>query len=345
MDSKLKFCGVMLLTVGLFSCSRTESTTPQANDAAIAVSSTVTAPAAVVPGNRPVDPEAIPARPIRTQALAPSAVYFNVSAHADDWELFMNPNVYNQVIDQNNKSVFIYLTAGDGGAGNGGAGRKQPYYIAREEGSKEATRFIANNGSGESSKATQQWIKANGNQVLKVTYENTVSYFLRLSDGAPDGLGYGVGSLKLLHEGKIKNFRAVNDSAKYLNWKDLTDTVAGIIKQEAKGFSKVSFNLMDPDATVNPYDHSDHMQSSLLIQDATKNKACANFTYFQTYTNNSKPANMTEDDLLNHAAVFGVMDSGKGDYGYPGSWEPYHKMWLGRSYSRTVPATSTGNCF
>ena len=343
MDSKLKFCGVMLLTVSLFSCSRNEATTPQANDAAATVSSTITAPV-VVPGNRPVDPEAIPARPIRTQALAPSAVYFNVSAHADDWELFMNPDVYNQVIDQNNKSVFIYITAGDGGAGNGPV-KKQPYYIAREEGAKAAARFIADNGSGESSKAKEQWIKANGNQVLKVTYENTVSYFLRLSDGAPDGLGYGVGSLKLLHEGSIKNFRAVDNSAKYLNWKDLTDTVAGIIKLETKGFSKVSFNLMDPDATINPYDHSDHTQTSLLVQDATKNKTCANFTYFQTYTNNSKPANMTDDDLLNHAAVFGVMESGKGDYGYPGSWEPYHKLWLGRSYSRSVPAVSTAPCF
>ncbi len=40
-----------------------------------------------------------------------------VSAHPDDWQLFMNPNAYNSVKTPNEKVVFIHTTAGDAGQG------------------------------------------------------------------------------------------------------------------------------------------------------------------------------------------------------------------------------------
>ena len=38
---------------------------------------------------------------------------FFISAHQDDWQLFMNPNVYRSIKNNNDKTVIIHTTAGD----------------------------------------------------------------------------------------------------------------------------------------------------------------------------------------------------------------------------------------
>ena len=67
---------------------------------------------------------------------AQDTVAFYFAAHEDDWQLFMSPNAYRDARSPSTKVVFVYLTAGDGGAGVGSAGRSQPYYLARENGAK-----------------------------------------------------------------------------------------------------------------------------------------------------------------------------------------------------------------
>ena len=62
---------------------------------------------------------------------------FFISAHQDDWQLFMNPNVYRSIKNNNDKTVIIHTTAGDAGEGMG----KRSYYKAREEGSIRALDF------------------------------------------------------------------------------------------------------------------------------------------------------------------------------------------------------------
>ncbi len=52
-----------------------------------------------------------------------SAVSIYVVAHQDDWQLFMTPDAYNDLIDSDKKTVFIYTTAGD-------AGRDSVYWLA-----------------------------------------------------------------------------------------------------------------------------------------------------------------------------------------------------------------------
>ncbi len=53
---------------------------------------------------------------------------FYVVAHPDNWQLFMNPNAYHSVKNEDEKTVFIHATAGDAGAGMG----KENYTQARE---------------------------------------------------------------------------------------------------------------------------------------------------------------------------------------------------------------------
>ena len=359
-------CGAAMLTLALVACSRGTSTTPSTQDSAVQVgqSSSVQSPDTGPAGDvsaqpnlsggtqatgrntgRP-DPEASPWNRIRPQGITPiTAVIFNVVAHADDWELFMNPNVYKEINQENTKSVFIYTTAGDGGAGSG-PDPKRPYFAAREDGANRAVRFVANVTPAFSSDTVITRVKFRGHTIRKVTYKNTVSYFLRLSDGAPNGQGYtpNAESLQHLYEGKVQQVTAVDQSATYSGWDDLKKTVASIISAEASPIGRASVNLMDPDKFVNPDDHSDHLHTSLLVQDSLKNKKCVSFSYFQTYDTSWQDVNVGTDDLVNQAALFGVMESGKGDSGYPGSWEAFHKTWLGKNYFRTDPATSTASC-
>ena len=94
---------------------------------------------------------AIAAEPGKVAALAgepgkvapgPGKVSFYFAAHEDDWQLFMNPNAFNDVTGGARKTVFIHVTAGDAGLGAGSGGRKHPFYLARENGALQAIRFM-----------------------------------------------------------------------------------------------------------------------------------------------------------------------------------------------------------
>ena len=49
----------------------------------------------------------------------PDKVSFYFAAHEDDWQLFMNPSAFEDVINGAAKTVFVHLTAGDAGLGIG----------------------------------------------------------------------------------------------------------------------------------------------------------------------------------------------------------------------------------
>jgi hypothetical protein len=66
------------------------------------------------------------------QAKRPDKVSFYFAAHEDDWQLFINPSAFQDVIKGATKTVFVHLTAGDAGLGTGLGGRKHPFYLARE---------------------------------------------------------------------------------------------------------------------------------------------------------------------------------------------------------------------
>jgi hypothetical protein len=112
--------------------------------------------------------------------LAQNMVGFYFAAHEDDWQLFMNPNAYHDVQRPSTKVVFVYLTAGDAGAGLGNAGRSQPYYLARENGAKLSVRFMA-----DAQKVPVIPIDSvtslSGHAIKRWLYRDTVSYFLRLN--------------------------------------------------------------------------------------------------------------------------------------------------------------------
>src|SRR5262245_44710256 len=80
---------------------------------------------------------------VPTLADEANKVSFYFAAHEDDWQLFMNPSAFEDVISGATKAVFVHLTAGDAGLGVGMGGRKHPFYLARENGAEAAIRFMA----------------------------------------------------------------------------------------------------------------------------------------------------------------------------------------------------------
>ena len=148
-------------------------------------------------------------------------VSFYFAAHEDDWQLFMNPSAFQDVMGGAAKTVFVHLTAGDAGLGIGRGGRKYPFYLARENGAEAAVRFMADADAepGERSAAPMSF---NGHDIYRVSYRNTVSYFLRVPDGHWSGDGYyetGFESLKRLSSGENNVLRAVDGSATYHGWR------------------------------------------------------------------------------------------------------------------------------
>lgn len=181
------------------------------------------------------------------EAKRPNKVSFYFAAHEDDWQLFMNPSAFQDVIGGAAKTVFVHLTAGDAGLGTGLGGRKHPFYLARENGAEAAIRFMAD-ADGTPGERIAAPMMFNGHAVYRVSYRNTVGYFLRVPDGNASGAGYsatGFQSLKGLAGGENDTLRAVDGSTTYYGWNDLVATLRAIIVYERGRAPLVQVNVAE----------------------------------------------------------------------------------------------------
>jgi hypothetical protein len=271
---------------------------------------------------------------------ARSATYFYVVAHEDDWQLFMNPNAYYDVQDQDSKVVFVYVTAGDAGLGDAAwPPFSFPYYIARENGANAAVRFMAD-VSTPSERPVANEIMTRGHSIHRVLYKNTISYFLRLPDGKPNGTGFGgTGhwSLERFRTGRAGRVKVVDGSASYENWRDLVDTVGELITTESAGSTELHVNIPDSDTRLNKNSHSDHVATSLLAQEATEALDCVSRVLYLDYTIRSRPINLSPEDQQIQAGVFAVTVAGTSK-----GWDHKHRSWLGRQYLRVERSRGCG---
>lgn len=274
--------------------------------------------------------------------LSAQSTSIYVSAHPDDWQLFMNPNAYNSVKGANEKVVFIHTTAGDAGDGI-----TNNHYLAREEGSLRAIRFMSNtftNNGAPGTNMNQTTVNVNGHQILKFTYRNIVAYFLRLPDGDYRGTGYpGTNnqSLQKLYNGSITSISAVDGSSTYSSLTDLKNTLKSIVQTESTG--SVKFNIADHDASINPDDHSDHINSSLIMQDVANSIGGVTLNLYSEYDTAIRAVNVLNNDFLINAGTWGATASGISDKGYFSTWDNDHNVWLFRQYLRTVAPVNFPN--
>jgi hypothetical protein len=266
---------------------------------------------------------------------------FFIAAHPDDWQLFMNPAAFRSMDQANERAVFVHLTAGDAGAGlgiGGGTNGPTPYYASREEGAMRAIRFMANavsNGSG--GMEMQREIVIRGDiRVQRITYANTVSYFLRLPDGNMQGEGYSTTSNQSLYglfSGRNASIRSVDGNKVFEGWASLVGLLDDIFRSETTVGSIPIVHVTESDSSSNPGDHSDHYHASIAGQ-AAADRSCMTVYRHDTYATNKRPMNVNGDDLAVDIGTWAATTSGLSDKGALSNWEPSHNSWLGRSYAR-----------
>ena len=282
--------------------------------------------------------------PFNQVTWAQDTVAFYFAAHEDDWQLFMNPNAYIDVHRTSTKVVFVYMTAGDAGAGLGNAGRSQPYYLARENGAKLSVKFMVD-AEKEPAIAVNSVASFSGHPISKWRYGNTVSYFLRLPDGNPQGTGYsttGQQSLKRLRDGAISKITAIDSSTAYQGWNDLKATLRALIDHERGNAVSVWVNLSDTDTVKNVGDHQDHLHTARGVLEAIADLPCINKVFYLDYVTERLPENMSASEREIEAGTFGALVVGLTALDHRSPWDTLHRSWLSRHYFRTEPGT--GQC-
>jgi hypothetical protein len=189
-----------------------------------------------------------------------SKISFYVVAHADDWQLFMQPNAYNDLIAPASKVVFIITTAGDAGLG-------ETYWAAREEGCKSSVRFCL-----APIKALLELCGTKEFYYHHIHYwsiDRVTCFFLRLPDGNLDGNGFSSNynqSLSKFREREAVTITAIDKSTTYNDWLNFYTTLQTIIYSESLGIDEKLINYLNPDPHTNPNDHIDHIVTGQAIQ-------------------------------------------------------------------------------
>jgi hypothetical protein len=266
----------------------------------------------------------------------PDKVSFYFAAHEDDWQLFMNPSAFEDVIHDASKTVFIHLTAGDAGLGIGLGGRKHPFYLARENGAEAAIRFMANAGLAPTERVAAP-ISFNGHSIYRVSYHNTVGYFLRVPDGHWSGEGYydtGFESLKRLASGENDVLHAVDGSATYHGWDDLVTTLHEIVSYERGKAALIQVNVAETNPRINPQDHSDHLMTAKAALDAVKNSKCVRRVYYVDYASSRLPQNLDVQKRDMESSVLAVTLAGVQAFDHSTAWHHYDESFVGRNYYR-----------
>jgi len=177
---------------------------------------------------------------------------FYIIAHADDWQLFMNPDAFSDMNTAGNKVVFIVTTAGD-------AGTSECFWRAREAGMKESIKFCLSPFSTIVSECRLKEI--NGVRFNVELFNNVSCYFLRLPDGGLDGNGFlsnDYQSLFKLRMGQVSGLISLDQSIIVKNWEHFSKILESVITEESNGSSEIHLKYLNPKNAANPDDHPDH---------------------------------------------------------------------------------------
>jgi hypothetical protein len=177
----------------------------------------------------------------------------------------------------------------------------------------------------------------NGHAIYRVSYRHTVSYFLRVPDGSPQGTGYyetGFQSLKRLADAENNLLSAIDGSAAYQGWNDLVATLRKIMDFERGRAPSVQVNVAELNARINPNDHSDHLMTAKAALDALKDLACVRRVSYVDYASSRLPANLDTHQRDMESAVFAVTLAGVLALDHRTSWQHYDKSFVGRNYFR-----------
>jgi GlcNAc-PI de-N-acetylase len=262
-----------------------------------------------------------------TPGAASSSVF--MTAHQDDWQLFMGSRAYDNV-QRHGKVVFIILTAGQGEDPN------DVWWQARETGCANSARTACNAQQNTTPpRPTFTTVTVRGHQVTATFYRNTAMYFLRLPDGGTRGEGFAncrFQSLRKLKNGQLSTLTTVDGLNTYTSWADVTGTVRDIIRREVRTGCSLWVNSPNPDVRRNPNDHPDHVLAGTIADEATSGMNCRRVLYVGYHTAR-RPANLNATQTANQTALFAAYCRSMTEAGQSSGWQPDHLCWLGRQYS------------
>jgi LmbE family N-acetylglucosaminyl deacetylase len=239
---------------------------------------------------------------IRYVTNAPAVRYdVFVVAHQDDWQLFMGDIAARQLLAGDSVS-FIYLTAGDDG-------RDSLYWRTRERAALQSTRVAIGRDASDPAEVKCSTTTVLNHAIQQCVVANTKSYFLRLPDGKRNGAGFAshdYQSLRKLRGRKIPVVNAIDGSAAYNGWEDLTATVRSIIGSDSPD-RDVAVHASDPSIAANPHDHFDHRMIGLLVEDLRRTQRWKT-QYYVGYALATRAANRSTDEAREKTAIFLAYD-------------------------------------
>lgn len=229
----------------------------------------------------------------RADVTCGNNVVMNVAAHEDDDQLFLGPDVQNDVA-AGRCTVTVFVTAGDDGLGTA-------YWQGREEGARAAVAHMAD--------AADVWtpesIQVNGQAVVQDTLAGRPSValvFLRLPDG-DDGSGFAVNqgqSLQRLWQSSIPTITALDGSATYSR-----DGLVSSLLTLMKMFRPVLIRTHDYVGQYGDGDHSDHHSTAYFVRAAQYQYGYRHqLTGYRGYGVSSLPANLTQAQADEKLATF-----------------------------------------
>ena len=181
----------------------------------------------------------------------PDKVSFYFAAHEDDWQLFMDPSAFQDVINGAAKTVFIYTTAGDAGLGTAGAA-VSIHSIRRGKRCPNGRPF---HGRCRRHSGQRPWPTSDVQRPSDLPPElsqhcEPISCACRTAT-IRTGDGYYAHWLPIaeaLADGKIDELSAIDGSTAYHGWDDLISTLRKIIDFERGRASAVQLNVAETDA-------------------------------------------------------------------------------------------------
>lgn len=289
--------------------------------------------------------------PANGQGTAPASrpaftsLSFYVGAHQDDWQLFRGNVAYHDLSKAGSRVVFIYASAGDGGRTDG-------WWEARERGAVAALRKAVGPAP-----LTVEVGRFNDHPVVRYTFANSVSYFLRLPDGGyRSGMGYPAynnESLSQLRD-RGKPVTALDKSTTYKSWGDFWQTLQAIMEYErarvpamphpwvnAPDYFGADNSRQDCGApgSCNPCDHPDHK----AVGDALRQFATGTYnrSWWVGYDTRNRPENLKGADLARKEELFlaygaaVLLETTANGNPAPPDLEEW-RAWGTRDYGRTV---------
>lgn len=256
-----------------------------------------------------------------------------VSAHQDDWQLFMGKQFYEAAKDTNQKIILLVTTSG---------ATTVQFTNARDRGVLASVQSLA---AFRMCKIPSRFdfTEIAQHRIQYFAYRNVKIIFLHLPDGNIDGKGFkewNFESLEKLQTGENKSIHTTDSLNLFTTWADLTSTLTTCLQTEIDFQNQqVYLHLPDTSSALNHNDHADHICSSKLVLAATRKNQCQFFFYSQ-YNNEYLPANLSVTDSTIQDDLFEAYDKEvTHQMGFCTTCytDLYHRL-CARNYSRKAPS-------